>query len=144
MPDVTDPHPATPTLKGTRILLVEDELVLGWPLEEALYAAGCEAVRLVTVLEEALKELHYWRPDAAILDLRLRDGKLALPIADALDARNVPYLFLTAHSRQLLPERHRARLFLSKPCSPEMVIRELAQIVPAAALARDIPECQVR
>lgn len=117
-------------LRDVRVLLVEDELLFGWGLQTALYDAGCAAVRLVTTTGDALKELALWRPDAAVLDMRLRDGSLSLPVADRLDDQGVAFLFVSAHPPDAVSPRHRQRDFISKPCSVDAVVEALARSLP--------------
>ena len=118
-----------PHLKGTRVLVVEDEVLLAWELERRLYAAGCAAVRCVAVAADALHELRFWRPDAAVLDIMMRDGLPSVPVADALDDLHVPFIFVSAHTRRELPDRHRERPFLAKPCPASVVVETLGRMM---------------
>jgi DNA-binding NtrC family response regulator len=119
-------------LKGVRILLVEDELLFGWGLQTALYDAGCNAVRLVSTTGDAFKELALWQPDGAILDMRLRDGNLSLPVADLLADRAVAFLFVSGHPRDTVTARHRHRTFIEKPCTVDTVVEALARTLSEA------------
>ena len=124
-------------IKG-RALIVEDDVILGWALERALYKGGFHAVKLVVSVDQALEQLRYGVPDIALLDLRLRGGKLSLPVADALNDAGVPFVFLTGHSRDLIPERYRGRPFLAKPAFEEDILDALRSAmapVPTAAPA---------
>jgi DNA-binding NtrC family response regulator len=112
-----------------RVLIVEDEFILGWGIERALYAAGCAAVKLTTLSAEAMRELRYWTPDAAVLDLRMRDGTSSVVVADELARLGAPFMFVTGQGRDAVPERHRERPFLSKPCPPETVVETLRQVM---------------
>ncbi|WP_178133172.1 response regulator [Vineibacter terrae] len=114
-------------LVGSRVLVVEDEFILAWDVERELYAAGCASVKLVTLVPEALQELQYWRPDVVLLDLRLRDGRSSMPIADTLDERAIPFVILTGQSPDAVSERHRDRPFLLKPCPTDTVVATLRQ-----------------
>jgi len=121
------------SLKGRRVLVVEDEVLLAWELERRLYAAGCAAVRCVAVAADALHELKFWRPDAAVLDIMMRDGRTSMPVADALDELGVPFIFVSGHGRQELPDRHRERPFMAKPCPAIVVADALGKLVPDGA-----------
>ena len=48
-----------------RALIVEDDVILGWTLERALYKAGYQAVKLVVSVDQALEQLRYGLPDDA-------------------------------------------------------------------------------
>jgi len=126
---MTQGSAAARNLKGRRVLVVEDEVLLAWDLERRLYAAGCAAVRCVAVAVDALHELKFWRPDAAVLDIMMRDGRTSLPVADALDELHVPFIFVSGHSRQDLPDRHRERPFMAKPCPATAVADALGNLL---------------
>jgi DNA-binding response OmpR family regulator len=101
-------------LTGCRVLLVEDDALIAMDVEGSLRDFGCGVVGPFGSVAEAVAALRTEQPDCAVLDLNL-NGELAMPIADALADAQVPYLFLSGHSRDLLPDRHRTRPFLSKP-----------------------------
>ena len=50
----------------------------------------------------------------AVLDISL-DGQRSYPVADALEARGVPFAFLTGYGRDSLPSRYRFHTMLQKP-----------------------------
>jgi PAS domain S-box-containing protein len=82
-------------LKNARVLIVEDAVLLALELETGLSEAGAEVVGPAYELEEALALLD--RPiDAAVLDANL-NGRSVMPVAEALAARKVPFLFATGY-----------------------------------------------
>jgi PAS domain S-box-containing protein len=82
-------------LKGARVLIVEDAVLLALELETGLADAGAEVVGPAYELEEALALLE--RPiDAAVLDANL-NGRSVMPVAEALAARRVPFVFATGY-----------------------------------------------
>jgi DNA-binding response OmpR family regulator len=86
---------ARPSLRGARVLIVEDAVLLALELETALSEAGAEVVGPAYELEEALALLD--RPiDAAVLDANL-NGRSVSPVAEALTARKVPFVFATGY-----------------------------------------------
>jgi PAS domain S-box-containing protein len=86
---------ARPSLRGARVLIVEDAVLLALELETALSEAGAEVVGPAYELEEALALLD--RPiDAAVLDANL-NGRSVTPVAEALAARKVPFVFATGY-----------------------------------------------
>ncbi|WP_178130483.1 response regulator [Reyranella sp. CPCC 100927] len=125
----TSPSRDANRLVGSRILVVEDEFILAWELERELYAAGCASVRLVTLVEEALRELRFWQPDGVLLDLRMRDGLSSLPVADVLHDLGVPFVIVTGQNPDAVSERHRARPFLHKPCPTATILATLSRIM---------------
>jgi hypothetical protein len=103
---------AAPTLP--RILVVEDQTLLGIYLGDLLTDLGCEAVgpfcSVTTVVPTALKE----PLDAALLDVFLIDETIE-PVAEILERRGIPYAFVTAYGRGHLPESMQNRPYLNKP-----------------------------
>lgn len=83
------------SLKGSRVLIVEDAVLLALELETGLSEAGAEVVGPAYELEEAMALLD--RPiDAAVLDANL-NGRSVTPVAEALARRNVPFVFATGY-----------------------------------------------
>jgi PAS domain S-box-containing protein len=82
-------------LRGWRILIVEDAVLLALELESGLQDAGAEVIGPAYELEEALALLN--QPvDAAVLDANL-NGHSVLPVAEILAARGVPFVFATGY-----------------------------------------------
>jgi PAS domain S-box-containing protein len=83
------------SLKGARVLIVEDAVLLALELELGLSEAGAEVIGPAYELEEALALLD--RPiDAAVLDANL-NGHSVMPVAEALALRKVPFVFATGY-----------------------------------------------
>lgn len=104
-------QPPTPAM---RILVVEDELMIRMLLEDMLgelgYTVAAEAARI----EEALDAAKNADFDIAILDVNL-NGQPISPVADALVARGMPFVFATGYGERGLPEPYRDRPTLKKP-----------------------------
>lgn len=84
------------SLKGARVLIVEDAVLLALELETGLAEAGAEVIGPAYELEEALALLD--QPiDAAVLDANL-NGRSVMPVAEALAARRVPFVFATGYA----------------------------------------------
>ncbi|WP_374469186.1 HWE histidine kinase domain-containing protein [Phenylobacterium sp.] len=82
-------------LKGSRVLIVEDAVLLALELETSLSEAGAEVIGPAYELEEAMALLD--RPiDAAVLDANL-NGRSVTPVAEALARRQVPFVFATGY-----------------------------------------------
>jgi CheY-like chemotaxis protein len=111
MTSATQLQSATP---AKRILVVEDELMIRMLLEDMLgelgYTVAAEAARI----EEALEAAKNADFDIAILDVNL-NGQPISPVADALVARGMPFVFATGYGERGLPEPYRDRPTLKKP-----------------------------
>lgn len=116
-------------LAGRRVLVVEDEYFVAEELDLALQEAGAVVLGPVSSVGAALDLLEREAAaDVAILDVNL-GGERADAVADALDARGVPFLFTTGYDRASLPARHVTVLLLEKPVEPRVVLRELKRLL---------------
>ena len=107
--------PEPRSLKGARILLVEDEYFVALELKMILGALGAEIVGPASRLQTARELAKAERLDGAVLDVKL-DGETTFPLAEELLDRGVPVLFTTGFSRSVLPDR-----FKGAPCLPKPV-----------------------
>src|SRR3954447_7374345 len=90
-------------LAGSKVLVVEDEFVVATDYQVLLWRLGCEVLGPAASAAEALVLLRHERPDAALLDVRLRDGRVT-PVAEALRAAGVPFVLVSACGPAELPE----------------------------------------
>jgi DNA-binding response OmpR family regulator len=80
------------------VLIVEDEFLIAIDLKLLLERRGWSVLGPATTVEEALGLLDDELPAVAILDVTLKDGSVTL-VAEALRARNVPFVVASAYSR---------------------------------------------
>ena len=112
------------------ILIIEDEPVLAFALEETLIEAGFEIAGVAARLETALTMIKSVVFDVAILDANLA-GVDASPAASALRAREVPFVVVSGYVPGQHPGAFSGALCLQKPCPPERIIQALHSILPA-------------
>lgn len=108
-------------LAGLRVLVVEDDALLALALEINLAELGCEIVGMASSLRDALPLAREAAIDGAILDVNLA-GEKVYPVADALAARNIPFLFATGYGIAGLRDCDRARPVLQKPYQIDSVV----------------------
>ena len=111
MTSAMQPQSATP---AKRILVVEDELMIRMLLEDMLGELGHTVAAEAARIEEALDAAKNADFDIAILDVNL-NGQPISPVADALVARGMPFVFATGYGERGLPEPYRDRPTLKKP-----------------------------
>lgn len=115
---------ANQTLEGIRVLVVEDEVAISLLLEDMLLDMGCEIVgpagRLAAATELAAKE----QLDLAVLDVNLA-GQPIYPVAEALAARGIPFVFSTGYGSAGIEEPYRGRPVLQKPFAQRELERAL-------------------
>jgi CheY-like chemotaxis protein len=94
------------SLRGRRVLVVEDEYLLAEDLREGLEGQGAEVLGPVPIVAEALALLRQGpAPDFAILDINLQ-GEMVYPVADLLRAQGIPFLFATGYDAWAIPEAY--------------------------------------
>jgi len=82
-------------VKGRRILIVEDAVLLALELEAGLTEAGARVIGTAADVAEALK-LSEQPFDVAVLDANL-NGTPVTPVAEALRALGKPFIFATGY-----------------------------------------------
>ena len=106
---------------GRRVLIVEDESLVAMLLETILEDMGCVPVGPAATVEEGLQVAGGDEPlDAALLDVNVA-GKQVFPIAEALKARGVPFVFSTGYGEGGLPDQWRGQPTLQKPFTESAV-----------------------
>lgn len=107
-----------------RVLVIEDELLIGDLLEGMISDLGYEVAAIVPSVAEALSAVAREAFDFAIVDVRLH-GEISLPVADALMAKGVPFVFVTGLGESGLPESYRKLPLLRKPFTKADLARQL-------------------
>jgi two-component sensor histidine kinase/DNA-binding response OmpR family regulator len=129
-----DVSPLGPRLiRGNRILLVEDEPLIAMMMKEALSELDYDVRGPISSVDDALSEIANGTVDGAVLDINL-GGTSAYPVADALVARDIPFVFITGYARQGVEARFSQTPVLSKPVDRELLQASFAR--PASELAR--------
>lgn len=80
------------------MLVVEDESLIAMDLELLLERHGWRVLGPAATVDDALRLLDDELPAVALLDITLKDGTVTL-VAEALRARNVPFMLASAYSR---------------------------------------------
>src|SRR5215218_8741898 len=102
--------------RGLKVLLVEDDALVAFDVEGILRELGCAIVFVAPSVREALVALRTERPDAALRDLRLKDGRVT-PVAQALATAGVPFAMVTGYDTDAFEEEPvlRGALYVGKP-----------------------------
>lgn len=114
-------------MTGLRVLLVEDEAPIALLMEDMLIELGHDVVEIAAHLEPALEAAQSDEIDFALLDINL-NGLNSFPVADALDARHIPYAFATGFGLQGIAEAYRDRPLVKKP----FLMQDLAKLIDKA------------
>jgi CheY-like chemotaxis protein len=121
---------AESALRDRHILVVEDEYLIATTLSDHLESVGSIVVGPVPSVEKAIKAIES-NPeiDAAILDVNL-GGALAYPVADALLARKIPFIFTSGYEDGALRQRYPH----IKNCPKPYLFVEMERVLASALL----------
>jgi CheY-like chemotaxis protein len=118
-----------PDLKGARVLIVEDAVLLALELETGLSEAGAQVIGPAYELEEAMALLD--QPiDAAVLDANL-NGRSVIPVAQVLSSRGVPFVFATGYGEAGGPPTEFDAPIIRKPYDVTQVAAAVAALLQA-------------
>ncbi|MFN7090551.1 MAG: response regulator [Allorhizobium sp.] len=104
-------------MKGAAsVLILEDEPLIAFALEDMLLEVGAKDLRLATTIAEAFRFLDNCLPDFAVLDVNIR-GERSYEVARELSRRGVPLVFATGYGDAEHPEALKTVPTLTKPYS---------------------------
>lgn len=114
-------------LQGRCILVVEDEYFIAEAMQAGLESEGAVVIGPAPTVRKAIDLLgSATRIDVAVLDMKLGDEPV-FDVAEALQARGVPFLFTTGYDATDVPPAWRHIERLQKPIEMITVTRALAQ-----------------
>lgn len=117
------------------VLIVEDEVMVSMILEDFIDEAGHAVAGTAATLEAALAMVADGRDiHCALLDVNLR-GQQSYPVADALDARGIPYAFTSGYGADGIDARFKDRMVLPKPIDMSQLTAFLAKLAQARTSA---------
>ncbi|HEY2228637.1 MAG TPA: response regulator [Xanthobacteraceae bacterium] len=105
---------------GKRLLLVEDEPLTGMMMCDMLTDLGFDVIGPFGRLDDAMAAVGREDFQAAVLDVNL-DGEMVYPVADAVVARGVPFVFVTGYSAEGIDRRFAKVPVLQKPIERQML-----------------------
>ena len=114
-------------LKGLRVLVVEDEMMVSMLIEDMLTDLGCTVVGPASRLDEAIELAKQNGLDCAVLDVNL-GGQPIFPLADLLRERGRPFAFATGYGDAGLREVDKGTPVLQKPFREGDLARVLGEL----------------
>ena len=115
-----------------RVLVVEDEPLIGMDIEDAVEGLGHEVVGPIAELDEALDLATIAAFGCAILDINILGGH-SYPVADILLKRGLPVLLLSSYRQETLPVRLHEEARLPKPFTGAQLDKEIRALCARAA-----------
>jgi DNA-binding LytR/AlgR family response regulator len=131
----------TEPLRGARVLVVEDDMLLLMELESVLLDAGAEIAGLCRTVDDALTvtETDQSGVSAAILDVRVGRQTIA-PVARRLASRGTPFVFYTGQIAGDPELREwKGHKVLSKPARRSAIIAAVADLLTGCSEADRVP-----
>ncbi|MDQ1156008.1 DNA-binding response OmpR family regulator [Sphingomonas sp. SORGH_AS 950] len=117
-------------LTNRRILIVEDEYMLAQDLQLELEEAGAIVIGPEASVPSALSRIEQEdRIDAVILDVNL-GGQFAFPVADALTARHIPFIFASGYEDDVVKSRYPDVVNCAKPFVARQLLHSLENVLP--------------
>lgn len=117
--------PAQP-LEGRTILVLEDELIIAFAVEDMLEGMGAEVV-LASTIGEAEARLADTELALAVLDVNVH-GVKSYDFAERLAASGVPLIFATGYGNAEHPQHFAAATTITKPYSRQQLADAIAAI----------------
>jgi CheY-like chemotaxis protein len=115
---MSTPETQSEPLAGLNVLVVEDEALISFLIEDMLLSLGCASVAHAGTVKQAINVLSEQMPDAAVLDLNLA-GESGYAVAEKLEEGGIPFVFATGYGETGLPARWRERPVIQKPFTLE-------------------------
>ncbi len=103
-----------PNLRGCKVLVVEDEMMIAMLIEDMLEELGCELIGPASKVERALELIASETIEIALLDVNL-DGQATDAVAYELQRKGIPFVFATGYGATGVPKQHNDRTVLQKP-----------------------------
>jgi CheY-like chemotaxis protein len=115
-------------LKGKSALVVEDEPIVSFLIEDTLSGLGCTDIRLAGTLDAAQASLDDRLPDLAVLDVNL-GGQLVYPVAERLLASGIPFVFTTGYGVAGIAAPWKTATIVAKPFVPEQLAAAVLNLI---------------
>jgi len=123
-------------LKGQRILVAEDEVLVAMMMEDTIIDAGGMVLGPVVSVHDALSLLDAAQADggvsAAVINLRLGQHSTTR-LADALTEQGVPFIYATGYGTHHDLDAHQEVPVLDKPYNPAELVESLESLLSCGA-----------
>ena len=126
----------------SKVLIAENDLMMADMLEEILVKGGFEVCGIARTADEGVALAERYKPDLALLDLRLAGGSLGTEIAARIDRDHLSILYVTANTGQILLTTANGEACLDKPYQSADVVRSLRlveEVISTGTATRPFP-----
>jgi PAS domain S-box-containing protein len=95
-------------MKGTRILVVEDEFIIGTDIQDILRNIGYDVPEIVPSGEKAIERAEELKPDIILMDIVLSGEIDGIDAVERIQEKHdIPVIYLTAHTDDVTFQRAR-------------------------------------
>jgi len=115
-------------MRGSSILVVEDEPLIKLELTELFESAGAQVIA-VSTCQQGLTAIGRHQVSAALLDYVLWEGNVA-PLCRRLAERRVPFMFYTGYLD--LERSYPRSIIIQKPAAADVLLAAMAGLMGAA------------
>lgn len=112
------------------ILVVEDEWLIAIDIQMMIEDQGHSVIGPANNVTTALGLIEDHKIDAAFLDITL-GSDTSYPIAEKLEAAAVPVTFISAYTKNEIPQKFHHFDLLAKPITPHLLTRQLRKMLDA-------------
>lgn len=114
---------------ATDVLIIEDELLIAFELEDLMLQLGHRVTSVVRTRKQAVKEAARRKPKLILADIHLADGSSGIDaVKDIIEGNQAPVIFITAYPERLLTGLRPEPTFLAaKPFRPEQISALVSQ-----------------
>jgi DNA-binding response OmpR family regulator len=102
------------SIEGTRVILVEDDAVVGMMAKDMLECIGCVVVGPLATVEQGCAAIDIGGCDIVMLDVKL-GFESGWPVADRAKQASLPFFLTTGYSREFVAGADADAPFLGKP-----------------------------
>lgn len=131
-------------MTASKIMIVEDEGLVGLELSHSLQKMGYEVMPVAPCGDTAIEMVHSDQPDLILMDIRLEHGPDGIETAKKIrDDFHIPVIYLTAHSDEatiLRAKSSEAFGYLIKPFEERALRAEIEMALTKAARERQFRE----
>jgi two-component system, response regulator PdtaR len=126
----------TKMMKALRVLVVEDDAMIGMLLADMLKQMGHGICAVEATEADAVSAAVRCRPDLVIADARLGEGSGISAVEEMLRIRPVPYMFVSGDSTASIKARKPDAVVVQKPFHEADLAKAIQRVLGAGARSR--------